>query len=580
MSESQGNKHARSPEEALGNSVDSESAVRGQPTPDEMLREIIMLREENLELRDHVRNLEIQLAQCSSTAGEDCDNAATGAGDTSGQTYTISMSALVVRNTPAGRQCRNVALAELLARGSGRIDERDADTPVVWTRGGGTKGGHPRMSIEMGRLSAASDASFQSFGRPSVANMNEFSPQASPDGRISLGSSLGGSSPIRRPLNLSGIGPLDTDAIMSNQTLHVFSRMYQGDGHSSPQASNTGTSLLHYMTYFFARANDYKHMEEGEINHIQAFGRQLLRVCDEVLASLRSSPRHPEVSAPAYVFGDIHGNFRDLHYFCSQIINFDDLKFIPYNLVFLGDYVDRGDFGVEVVAYLFALKALAPRRVVLLRGNHEDTLVNGDINMYRETSFKAQCHELFGTILGEEVWKKCNVVFSYLPLTCSIDKKIFCTHGGLPRYTGGEDRRMDILRRPDFPRFETFFQIPESEPELHTQCRQVAADVCWSDPAEEGHIVDEYGFGPNPRGNGVILFGEAAVEQWCERFGFQYIFRAHQEKSDGVKISKSARVMTIFSTSGYVGHQNGAGVVYVGNDGVIRLIMKEPDLNQ
>lgn len=76
---------------------------------------------------------------------------------------------------------------------------------------------------------------------------------------------------------------------------------------------------------------------------------------------------------------------------------------------------------------------------------------------------------------------------------------------------------------------------------------------------------------------GVILFGGSAVDRFCNTFGYEYIFRAHQEKSDGLKISKNARVVTVFSTSGYVGHQNGAGCVYVA-DGKIRLIIKEHEV--
>ena len=41
--------------------------------------------------------------------------------------------------------------------------------------------------------------------------------------------------------------------------------------------------------------------------------------------------------------------------------------------IFDGDFVDRGAWGLEVVLLLAAWKVAAPRRVWLVRGNHEST---------------------------------------------------------------------------------------------------------------------------------------------------------------------------------------------------------------
>lgn len=519
---------------------------------DELLIELFRARDEISALRAQVVRLQRQQKETVVTERQGV--------------FQMSMNVLMVSGAPDNRRCRTVPLEAVLNKSFNRMDEREADTPMVFGAG---QHDLSRLSIDHGRLSEFS------VGSSDNASVSGLASNAGDD----LGRRSGSSNPSPgrtagrpAPLTINPRPKLDPNAIVSSQTLYSFTRMYAGRP-GSPQ-SNYATSISQYIIESFVRRNDFAHEENPQ--QMEAFGRTLLQLCGEMENILRDEPRHVSVCSPVYTFGDIHGNFRDLHYFLTTLMNFEDMRFVPYNLLFLGDYVDRGEFSVEVVAFLFALKVLSPSKVTLLRGNHEDTLVNGDMNMYRETSFRSQCHALFGQVLGQEIWSRCNRVFSFLPLTANIDKKIFCTHGGLPRYQGGEDNRMEMLLRNDFPRMETFFQIPDDDTEFSAACRQVASDVCWSDPAENEDDTNEFGFGPNPRGNGVILFGSRAVDKFLADFGYEYIFRAHQEKSDGVKVSKNARVLTIFSTSAYVGHQNGAGVVFVG-DNRIRLIIKLPD---
>ena len=68
--------------------------------------------------------------------------------------------------------------------------------------------------------------------------------------------------------------------------------------------------------------------------------------------------------------GDIHGNLMDLLVFEEQLWRMS-LNINQTNVLFEDDYVDRGEFCIEVVLYLFAMKILSPNKFFLLRGNHE-----------------------------------------------------------------------------------------------------------------------------------------------------------------------------------------------------------------
>jgi serine/threonine protein phosphatase 1 len=72
-----------------------------------------------------------------------------------------------------------------------------------------------------------------------------------------------------------------------------------------------------------------------------------------------------------FVIGDIHGCFDKLCALMDKI----PLNFNQDQLIFIGDYVDRGSGSLEVVDYLIDLKKRVPG-IIFLKGNHEDMLQN------------------------------------------------------------------------------------------------------------------------------------------------------------------------------------------------------------
>lgn len=97
--------------------------------------------------------------------------------------------------------------------------------------------------------------------------------------------------------------------------------------------------------------------------------------------------------------GDLHGSVSDLcEIFRLQGVNDTDgpadrragspSEKVRY--IFDGDFVDRGQCGVEVLCIVLAFQAVLPNAVTLIRGNHEDLLT---VKTY---SFHQECMEYPG----------------------------------------------------------------------------------------------------------------------------------------------------------------------------------------
>lgn len=93
---------------------------------------------------------------------------------------------------------------------------------------------------------------------------------------------------------------------------------------------------------------------------------QIMRLLMATLQLFSSEANLVQIEEPICVVGDIHGQYADLLNMISKAGEPGSL-----NYLFLGDYVDRGIFGIEVCILLFAIKLNFPKNVVLLRGNHE-----------------------------------------------------------------------------------------------------------------------------------------------------------------------------------------------------------------
>ena len=111
--------------------------------------------------------------------------------------------------------------------------------------------------------------------------------------------------------------------------------------------------------------------------------------------------------------GDIHGDLDAAKKVVERYLD-DDTA-----VIFLGDYVDRGEKSLETVEFLFS-KAAENDNIVLLMGNHEAF----PIIPFYPNDFWQKAKEM-------KIDKELKDAFSYLPLAVSIGD-IIALHGGLP----------------------------------------------------------------------------------------------------------------------------------------------------
>eukprot|EP00669_Euglena_mutabilis_P002120 TRINITY_DN12712_c0_g1_i1.p1 TRINITY_DN12712_c0_g1~~TRINITY_DN12712_c0_g1_i1.p1 ORF type:complete len:471 (+),score=153.46 TRINITY_DN12712_c0_g1_i1:135-1547(+) len=368
---------------------------------------------------------------------------------------------------------------------------------------------------------------------------------------------------------------------------------------------------------------------EAETEQLRRLIKPMCTRCQEILKKDAYPVLH--LQSPIFVLGDLHGRFDDLHFFLRnfyseeapplakespvntrdyriagnllllgdgddyQVTSIDaipevlsassaalmDLKrkgsswaFGPSalrsrQLLFLGDFVDRGFASTEVVLYVMALKVISPAKIHLIRGNHELEFINYDYG------FNGHCKELFGR-QGDELWWRINQVFNFLPLAAILDDQVFCAHGGVPRPgPGGEEDRKALLGRTgdwvairDNPNQWQWLQEKGNE-----RFKTMFDDLLWTDPAPDGAELDAQGFGPSCRGISVS-YGAASIDAFLQAMGLSLILRAHELKARGFNVCKSGKVVTVFSASFYEGNDNAAGAVFIAN-GTLRAITRK-----
>lgn len=248
------------------------------------------------------------------------------------------------------------------------------------------------------------------------------------------------------------------------------------------------------------------------------------------------------VDAPVTVCGDIHGQYYDL-------VKLFDVGGSPAqnSYLFLGDYVDRGNFSVECVLLLYSYKICYPNSFFMLRGNHECR------HLTEYFTFKEECKHKY----SQDIYDLLMDSFDALPLGAVLNDQFLCIHGGIsPSIKTLEDiKNIDRFKEP---------------PQYGAMC-----DLLWADPMEDFNDDSAELFKFNDNRGCSFLFSFRAACEFLDRNGLLCIVRAHEAQDPGYKMHRKnpdtgfPSVITLFSAPNYLDAYNNKGAILRYKDNVM-----------
>ncbi|KAF8184843.1 serine/threonine-protein phosphatase 2B catalytic subunit [Pholiota molesta] len=279
---------------------------------------------------------------------------------------------------------------------------------------------------------------------------------------------------------------------------------------------------------------------EGRLKESQA-----LYILEEATNIFSREPNMVPLRSPVTICGDIHGQYYDLMKMFEVGGSLQDSLYL-----FLGDYVDRGDFGIECLLYLYALKIHSPGRIVLLRGNHECR------HLTEYFTFKRECLHKY----SENVYEACLRSFCSLPIAALVDGKFFCVHGGLS------------------PQLITLNDLASINRNQEPGSHGMLCDLLWSDPIVNfGHETEPSATGPaldrgttfthNATRGCSFFYTYEAVCQFLDRNSLLTLIRGHEAQDAGYTMYRKTpkrnfpSVITIFSAPNYLDMYRNRGAI-------------------
>ena len=239
----------------------------------------------------------------------------------------------------------------------------------------------------------------------------------------------------------------------------------------------------------------------------------------------------PDRAVELIVLGDLHGCYACLKAAVLQsgfleraAAHQRDPRAPEVKLVFLGDYVDRGRYGMDgVLRAVLRLFLALPDDVIVLRGNHEHYMQVGPY--LRSAVAPAETIASVGPHVPRALIDTMRQLFEEMPTSFIVDRTLF-VHGGIPRDDTFAAKFRDLSCLDD--------------PEVRFQ-------MMWSDPAQTDHVPVEL-----QRKNPRFSFGRRQFETFMRAAGLTTMVRGHDKIDAGFEVvfDGSPLLLNLFSAGG------------------------------
>ena len=222
---------------------------------------------------------------------------------------------------------------------------------------------------------------------------------------------------------------------------------------------------------------------------------------------------HVEKGKKVIVIGDVHSSLQSVVQIIDNLvfagILSDDLRISPgYIVIFLGDLLDRGGLGLDIIHLVFRMKVLNFDRLFYINGNHEDSSVFSRYGFGDELKLQ---------LPNEDDQNTVNNVLTHLPSAIfaffeETGTWIQLNHGGIePTYNPKVFMESDY----DFEFFD--FDFTEGK-------GLEKGGLRWND--FNGNLK---GVKRSSRGGDVVEYGMIPTDRYLAENNLQGILRGHQD---------------------------------------------------